>query len=150
MLHSFRKRQEEVDSQLLVVGSQTGSLTPSPSFAHNLGCRCSNGRCEAILGIYTSRPFHWYKRHTNARKFDPSNRLLSFRESRRTPFSHFWECALHSHTWLQSGVATLSPIRRKGQCRHWHLDLFLCTIAIAFFLDPWPFADFYGLDLVSS
>ncbi len=28
-----------------------------PSFAHNLGCRCPNGQCEAILDIYTSRPF---------------------------------------------------------------------------------------------
>jgi hypothetical protein len=33
------------------------SLTPGPSFAHNLGYRCPNGSCEAILDIYTSRPF---------------------------------------------------------------------------------------------
>jgi hypothetical protein len=58
MSYSFRRRREEVDSQLFVVGSQTGSLTPSPSFAHNLGCRCPNGTCEAILGIYTSRNFY--------------------------------------------------------------------------------------------
>jgi len=51
MLHSSRRRREEVDSRLLVVGSQTGSLTPGPSFAHNLGCRCPNGQCEAILDI---------------------------------------------------------------------------------------------------
>ncbi len=61
--HSFCKRWEEVDSWLLVVGSQTASLTPDPSFAHNLGCRCPNGSCEAILDIYTSRPFHWYRKH---------------------------------------------------------------------------------------
>jgi hypothetical protein len=58
MLHSRFGCWEEVDSQLLVVGSQTSSLTPDPSFAHNLGCRCSNDQCEAILDIYTSRPFH--------------------------------------------------------------------------------------------
>jgi hypothetical protein len=58
MSPSFRRRREEVDSQLLEVGSQTGSLTPGLFFAHNLGCRCPNGPCEAILGIYTSRPFH--------------------------------------------------------------------------------------------
>ncbi len=58
VLHSLRQCWEEVDSRLLVVGSQTDNLTPSPSFAHNLGCRCPNGPCEAILGIYTSRPFH--------------------------------------------------------------------------------------------
>jgi len=51
MSHSFRRCREEVDSQLLVVGSQTGSLTPGPSFTHNLGCRCPNGQCEAILDI---------------------------------------------------------------------------------------------------
>ncbi len=58
MSHSFRRRQEEVNSRLLVVRSQTGSLTPGPSFAHNLGCRCPNGPCEAILDIYISRAFH--------------------------------------------------------------------------------------------
>jgi len=49
--HSFCKCWEEVDSQLLMVGSQTASLTFGPSFAHNLGCRCPNGSCEAILNI---------------------------------------------------------------------------------------------------
>jgi hypothetical protein len=51
MLHSRCRRQEEVDSRLLVVGSQTASLTPGPSFAHNLGCICPNGQCEASLDI---------------------------------------------------------------------------------------------------
>jgi hypothetical protein len=54
-----------------VVGSQIASLTPGPSFAHNLGCRCPNGSCEAILDIYTSRTFQWHKEHSNARRFDP-------------------------------------------------------------------------------
>jgi hypothetical protein len=49
--------REEVDSRLLVVGSQTASLTPGPSFAHNLGCKCPNGQYEAIFDIYASRPF---------------------------------------------------------------------------------------------
>jgi hypothetical protein len=57
MSHSRIGCQEEVDSRLLVVGSQTVSLTPGPSFAHNLGCRCPNDSCEGILDIYTSRPF---------------------------------------------------------------------------------------------
>ncbi len=61
MSHFFSRRREKVDSRLLVVESQTSSLTPGPPFAHNLGFRCPNGTCEAILGIYTSRPFHWYK-----------------------------------------------------------------------------------------
>jgi len=96
--HSFCRRLKEVDSRLLVVRSQTASLTPGPSFAHNLGCRCPNGSCEAILDIYTSRPFHWYKEHPNAMCFDPCNQALNFWESRRTPSPHFWECEFHPHT----------------------------------------------------
>jgi hypothetical protein len=57
MSHSRIGCREEVDSRLLVVGSQTASLTPGPSFAHNLGCKCPNDQCEAILDIYASRPF---------------------------------------------------------------------------------------------
>jgi hypothetical protein len=34
-----------------MVGSQTANLTPDPSFAHNLGCRCPNGQCDAIFDI---------------------------------------------------------------------------------------------------
>ncbi len=56
--HSLMRRQEEVDSRLLVVESQTSSLTLGPSFAHNLGYRCPNGQCEPILDICTSRAFH--------------------------------------------------------------------------------------------
>ncbi len=89
MLNSFCRRWGRVDSRLLVVGSQTASLTPGPSFAHNLGCICPNGLCEAILDIYTSRTFQWYKEYPNARCFDPWTRALRFRESRRTPSSHF-------------------------------------------------------------
>jgi hypothetical protein len=55
--HSQIGCREEVDSRRLVVGSQTASLTPGPSFAHNLGCICPNGQCEAIFDIYASRPF---------------------------------------------------------------------------------------------
>jgi hypothetical protein len=95
MSHSCWWRREKVDSRLLVVGSQTASLTPGPSFAHNLSCRYPNGSCEAILDIYTSRPFQWHKEHSNARRFDPWDRALNFRESRKTPTSHFWECGLH-------------------------------------------------------
>ncbi len=98
MSHSFCRHREEVDSRLLMVGSQIASLTLGLSFAHNLGCRCPNSSCKAILDIYTSRPFQWYKEHPNARCFDPYNRALSFWESQRTPSSHFWECEFHPHT----------------------------------------------------
>jgi len=57
LLHSTCTHRDQVDSRLLVVKSQTTNLTPGPSFAYNLCCRCPNGSYEAILDIYTSRPF---------------------------------------------------------------------------------------------
>jgi len=55
--HFICAHRGQVDSQLFVVGSQTASLTPGPSFDHNLTCRCPNGPCEVIFDTYTSRPF---------------------------------------------------------------------------------------------
>jgi len=57
MLHSRIGRREEVDSRLLVVGSQIGSSTPGPSFGHNLCFRCPNEQCEPILDIYAPGAF---------------------------------------------------------------------------------------------
>jgi hypothetical protein len=57
MWHSQFGGREEVDSWLLVVGSQIASLTPGPSFAHNLSCRCPNDQWETIFDIYASRTF---------------------------------------------------------------------------------------------
>jgi len=94
--------RDQVDSRLLVVGSQTASLTPGLSFDHNLCCSCPNGSCKAILYIYTSRTFQRYK--NNVRCFDPCNRVLSFWESRKTPKSHFRECEWRPHTSLKVGL----------------------------------------------
>jgi hypothetical protein len=102
--HSSIGQYGRVDSWLLVVESQTASLTPGASFAHNLGCRCPNRQCEGILDIYTSRPFQWHIKHLKESCFDLPNRLLSFWESRRTPNSHFWEFESHPHTWPNVGV----------------------------------------------
>ncbi len=85
--HFTCTQRNRVDSPLLVV-----NLIPDLSFDHNLCCRCPNGSCEAILNIYTSRPFQRYKKCLNARCFDPCNCALNFRESQRTPKSHFREC----------------------------------------------------------
>jgi hypothetical protein len=78
VLHSLKRRRKEVDSWLLMVRSQTASLTPGPSFAHNLGCKCPNGQCEAILKIYASRSFRWYKERAKVRRFDPSKLSSEF------------------------------------------------------------------------
>jgi hypothetical protein len=85
MLHSQFGGWEKVDSRLLVVGSQIASLTPDPSFAHNLGCICSNDQCEAIFDIYASRPFQWHQEYLHARCFGPCCWVLNIRKSRRTP-----------------------------------------------------------------
>jgi hypothetical protein len=85
VLHSQIGSWEEVDSRLLMVGSQTGSLTPDPSFAHNLCFRCPNEQCEPILDIYVSRDFQRYKERNNPLRFDPSTRPLKFQKSTGTP-----------------------------------------------------------------
>jgi len=96
--HSQFGLREEVDSWLLVVGSQTTSLTPGPSFAHNLGDRCPNAQCEGIFDIYASRPFQWHQEHPEERCFGPCCRALNIRESRRTPILTFSKCwALPPH-----------------------------------------------------
>jgi len=106
--HFTCTHRNRVDSRLLVVGNQIASLTPGPSFDHNLCCRCSNGSCDAILDIYTLRPFQRYKERLNMRCFDPYNSALSFWESRRTPKSHFRECEWGPHTSLKVGLRHLT------------------------------------------
>ncbi len=105
--HSRFGGRKEVDSRLLVVGSQIASLTPGPSFAHNLGYRCPNGQCEAIFYIYASRPFQWHQEHLNARCFGPCCWALNIRESRRTPNPHFFQVLGFTPTLGQSRVATV-------------------------------------------
>jgi hypothetical protein len=107
MSHAVCRQGNQVDSWLLVVGSQIVSLTPDPSFAHNLCCRSPNGSCKAIFDIYASRTFQWYKKHLKARCFDPCNWVLTFQESQRTPKSPFRECECHPHTPSKWGCDTL-------------------------------------------
>jgi hypothetical protein len=106
--HSQFRGRKEVDSRLLVVGSQTPNLTPGPSFAHNLGYRCPNGQCEAIFDIYALRTFQWHQEHLNARCFGPCCRTLNILSN-----PHFFQVLGFTPTLGQSGVATLSPTRRK-------------------------------------
>jgi hypothetical protein len=113
--HSRIGHRERVDSRLLVVGSQTASLTPGHSFAHNLGCRCPNRECEGIFDIYVSIPFQWHQEHPNARCFGLPNRLLSFRESRRTPIPTFSKCWVSPPHLAKVGLRQRMSI--KGACR---------------------------------
>jgi hypothetical protein len=108
MSHSRSARREQVDSRFLVVGSQTTNLTPGPSFAHNLGCRCPNDQCEAIFDIYVSRTFQWHQERLNARCFGPCYWALNIRESRRIPNPHFFQVLGFTPTLGQSRVATIN------------------------------------------
>jgi len=73
-----------VDSRLFLVGSQTGNLTPGPSFGHNLCFRCPNEQYNPILDIYVPRAFQRYKKRHKTLRFDPSNRSLKFQEFTET------------------------------------------------------------------
>jgi hypothetical protein len=106
MSHSRIGHREEVDSRLLMVGSQTASLTPGPSLAHNLGCRCPNDQCEAIFDIYVSRTFQWHQELPNSRCFSPCCRTLNIRESRRTPNPNSFQVLGFTLTLGQVRVAT--------------------------------------------
>ncbi len=112
MSHSRIGHRQEVDSRLLVVGSQIASLTPGLSFAHNLGCRCPNGQCEGIFDIYVSRPFQRQEEHPNARCFAPCCRALNIRESRRTPNPQLFQVLGFTPALGQSGVVT--PHKHKS------------------------------------
>jgi hypothetical protein len=129
--HSRSARWEQVDSWLLVVGSQIASLTPGPSFAHNLGCRCPNDQCEAILDIYTSRPFQWHQEHPKAKCFGLYCRALNIRESRRTPTPDFSKCwaspphlakvGVRHVVWCCDGLVRVSLV----DCQFEHIVAFL-------------------------
>jgi hypothetical protein len=83
MSHATCTQGIQGDSQLLMVGSQFGNLTPGPSFDHNL-CFYSNGSCKPILDIYVPRAFQWYKKLLNLMGFDPCNCSLKIQESINT------------------------------------------------------------------
>jgi hypothetical protein len=118
MSHSRIGHREEVDSWLLMVGSQIVNLTPGPSFANNLGDRCPNDQCEAIFDIYVSIPFQWHQEHLNARCFGPCCRALNIRESRRTPNPNSFQVLGFALTLGQVRVATISALNNdtKGSC----------------------------------
>jgi len=105
--HSICRCREEIDSRLFAVGSQIVNLTLGLSFAHNLGYRCPNDQCKAILDMYTSRPFQWHQEHPNPRCFGLCYRALNIWESRRTPSPQLWECEFHPHTWPKWGYDTM-------------------------------------------
>jgi len=122
MSHAIYRQVNRVNSQPFLVGSQTASLIPGPSFGHNLCFKCLNEQCEPILDIYVTRAFQWYKKRHKLLSFDPWNRSLKLWESTETPSpkvgialgvwgftpSHFGSMWCDSRT--SSCPATLQPL----------------------------------------
>jgi len=112
-----------VESRLLMVGSQIASLTPNPSFCHNLCCRCPNGSCKAIFDIYTLIDFQWYKERLKARCFDPAIELWSFGSFGGLPSPHFGSVGVIFTLFQKWGCNTNGPM-----CYFLMFSLRLCPI----------------------
>ncbi len=111
MLHITYTQGNQVDSRLLVVGSQIANLTSDLSFGHNLCFEYPNGSCKLILYIYVSTSFQWYKEIINPMGFDPCNRSLKNRESTETPIS---KMGAHLRVWVF--ILTLSHTPMNMRC----------------------------------
>jgi hypothetical protein len=127
MSHATCMQGNQVDSWLLMVGSQIANLTPSPSFGHNLCFKCPNGSCEASLDMYIPRNFQWYKEIFSPMGFDLCDRSLKIRESIETPtlkmgirlgvgmfiLSHSitFSTSQEHGTWLPGFILSLHPCK---------------------------------------
>jgi hypothetical protein len=105
-----------VDSRLLVVRNQIASLTPDPSFYHNLCWKCPNGSCEAIFDIYTSISFQWHEERLKARCLTPAIKLWSFKSPRGLPSPHF------------GSVSVIFTFFQKWGCDIRYVDNFLISV----------------------
>jgi len=92
MWHVVYSQVNWVDSWLFLVGSQTGSSTPDPSFGHNLCFRCPNEQCEPILDIYVPRDFQWYKECHKLLSFDPLKSVSEVSGVHRDSISQSGSC----------------------------------------------------------
>jgi hypothetical protein len=80
ILHATCTLGNRVNSQLLMVGSQTTNLIPILSFDHDLCFRCPNGSCKFISDIYVLIAFQWYKKLFEPMGFDSYNYTLKIWE----------------------------------------------------------------------
>jgi hypothetical protein len=84
MWHATYMQGNQVDSRLLLVGSQNANLTPGLPFDQYLCFKCPNGACKPISDIYVPRAFQWYKASLNPISFDPCNHSIKIWESNGT------------------------------------------------------------------
>jgi hypothetical protein len=147
MWHATCTQLNQGNYRLLVVRSQIGSLTPNPSFGHNLCFEYPNGSCKPISYIYISRAFQWYKELFNPMNCDPCNCPLKiwsptpkvggrlgvwgFIPSNFLTLLGAWNVTLGLHSWhapLQALDSIVSP-----RLRLWHLTIFHLLIYIFVF-----------------
>jgi len=114
MLHTIYTQGNQVNSRLLMVGSQTANLTFDPCFSHNLCFKCPNSSCELILNNYILISFQWYKDFFNTlgfNPFDPSSNIWESTEiltpKVRVPLGVWRSNLSHSLTLLRTCSMTL-------------------------------------------
>ncbi len=122
MSHTLCSQVNHVDSRLFMIGSQTGSLTPDPSFGHNLCFKCPNEQCEHILDIYVFKElFNDIKNVIRNWVLTPEIALWSFGNPQGLHFPEWelpWECeGLVPHTPSYSFTFSYSP--RSMWCDSW-------------------------------
>ncbi len=136
MSHATYMQGNQVDSWLLVVGSQIVNLTPSQSFDHNLCFRSPNGSCKPILDIYVSITFQWYIKNLSIHwVLTPIISFWTFKGAPRLQFPRWkfpWECeGLFPRTFFHSwvfflGLQSCKPFGRKPKvrvCNNMHVVL---------------------------
>jgi hypothetical protein len=136
--HSQFGGRKKVDSRLLVVGSQTASLTPGPSFAHNLGYTCPN---DQLRGHFLYLRFKTFPMTPRTPQCEVFWALLSNSKHSGVPEdskSPTLEVLGFTPTLGQSGVATLSPTRRNRSMSSLTLRIFPLYNCNCFLLDTWP------------
>ncbi len=93
-----------------MVGSQIANLTPGPSFAHNLGCRCPNGQLRGQFRHLHFKTFPMAPRTPQCEVFWPfksSSEFSGVPEDSKFPLLGVWASPSHL---AQSGVATPLPL----------------------------------------
>jgi len=116
MLHSQFGGWNEVDSWLLVVGNQTANLTPDPSFAHNLGCRCKMTKIFSMTPRTPQCEVFWLSNSKHSGVLEDSK-------------SPTLGMGISSSHFTQSGVATLNLFSQSKGSRYYNSSLWYTTIA---------------------
>jgi hypothetical protein len=95
MWHATCTKGSQGDSRLLVVNSQIGNLTPSPSFGHNLCFNYPNGSCKPILDVYVPEATNDVKNFSIQWILAPTITLWKFKSLSKLQLPKWeltWEC----------------------------------------------------------